>query len=65
MYYLRRVLYSAKLTLPSRALGEEELQVPFGQLGTSFAEIFGFAETGSRRRGAIWSLLGVAFAETG
>ena len=43
MYYLRRVLYSAKLTLPSRALGEEELQVPFGHLGTSFAEIFGFA----------------------
>lgn len=55
MHGLRREKHSAKLPLPSLALGEEMLQVPNGHLGTSFAEIFGFAEQGTRRRGAKWS----------
>ena len=52
---LRRVQHSAKYSLPTTTLGEVTSQVPFGHLGTHFAELSLFAECRTRRSDAKWS----------
>jgi hypothetical protein len=46
---IRRVLYTAKRSSPTMALGEDASQEPFGHLGSHFAEQIFFADHGTRR----------------